>query len=462
MSQPVPTIAEQAALLRRGEATSVEPTELALRRVEAVDGKVNAFVTVLPDRALDAAKRADAAFARGERVGLLQGIPYALKDIIDVAGVKTTAHSKLLMNNVAGRDSAVTERLEQAGMILLGKLSLHEFARGAPTDELPWPNAKNPWNLDYACGGSSSGSGVAVASGMVALAMGTDTGGSVRYPAACTGTVGLKPTYGRISRRGILPLSFSLDHAGPVTRTVEDSAIALQVLAGYDPADPGSAKVAVGDYLTGLSKPIAGLRIGVAHAYQEESGVSDVLKAAIDTAAATLRALGAKVDPIVLPPRALFDAASWTIILAEGFAIHQNDLRTRPQDYGRTVRERVSIGAFVTGGDYVQAQRIRGRLIAALNDAMAGYDAMLCATSAGAPPSLASVDDGPWRKSHPITAPFNLTGHPALAIPCGFSAGGLPLSLQLVGGAFDEAKLLRIGHAYEQACDWITHRPSGI
>lgn len=454
MSAAVPTLAEQSRLIATGEASPVDLTRQALARIEAVDATVNAFITVTAERAMDSARRAEAEIAAGRKCGPLHGIPYALKDIIDVAGVKTTAHSKLLADNTATTDAAVTERLEAAGMVLTGKLSLHEFARGAPTDELPWPNTRNPWNLDHACGGSSSGSGVAVAAGMVALAMGTDTGGSVRYPAACTGTVGLKPTYGRISRRGILPLSFSLDHAGPVTRTVVDCALVLSALAGHDPTDPGSANAPVPDYLADLKRPIAGLRIGIARAYQDESGISDEMKVAIDRAAETLRRLGAVVEPVILPNRQLFDAAAWTIILAEGFAIHQENLRTRPHDFGRTVRERMSIGAFVTGGDYVQAQRIRGKLIAEMNAAIAGFDAILCATAAGAPPSLATVDDGPWRKSHPITAPFNLTGHPALALPCGFSASDLPLSMQLVGKAFDEATILRIGHAYEQATGW--------
>lgn len=460
MSQDVPTLAAQAALIASGEASPVELTRMALDRIEAVDPKVNAFITVLPERAMAAARRAEAEIARDGVRGPLHGITYALKDIIDVAGVKTTAHSKLLEDNVASRSAAVTERLESAGMVLTGKVALHEFARGAPTDELPWPNAKNPWNVEHACGGSSSGSGVAVAAGMVPLAIGTDTGGSVRFPAACTNLVGLKPTYGRISRRGVLPLSFSLDHVGPMTRTVEDCALALQALAGHDASDPGSADVPVDDYLRRLREPVVGMRIGIARTYQDESGISDEQKAAVEAVADTLRALGAVVEPVELPDRKLFDAAAWTIILAEGFAVHRHDLQTRPQDYGRTVRERVSIGAFVTGGDYVQAQRLRGQLIAELDRAIGGFDAIVCATAAGAPPSLDKVDDGPWRKSHPITAPFNLTGHPALAVPCGFSSNDLPLSVQFVGKAFAEATLLRIGHAYEQACEWFRMRPA--
>lgn len=395
----------------------------------------------------------------GCRLGPLHGVPVALKDIIDMEGVATTAHSRLMAGTVAAKDAGVTERLQAAGMIVIGKLSLHEFARGAPTDILPWPNARNPWNRDHACGGSSSGAGVAVAAGMVALAIGTDTGGSIRYPAACTGVVGLKPTYGAVSRRGIFPLSYSLDHAGPLTRTVEDCALAMQVLAGHDPQDPGSARFTPPDYGSEIGRPVEGRRIGLASSYMAESGVNAEVMAAVDAAAESFRRLGASVEEVVLPPRALFDAATWTLMLAEGFAVHRDMLANRAADYGRTARERLSIGALVSGAEVIQAQRHRRVLTGALDAALRGYDAILCPTAATLPPALAAVDDGPWRRSHPITAPFNLTGHPAIAVPAGFSAEGLPLSLQLVGGFFDEPLLLGLAHAYEQAHEWHSRRP---
>ncbi|WP_173934534.1 amidase [Chelativorans sp. Marseille-P2723] len=460
MTAPVPSLAASARMIAEGAVSSRDLVEASLARISAVDSTVHAFITVTEERARAAAEKADEELKRGHRRGPLHGVPVALKDNIDVEGVLTTAHSKILANNIAASSAGVTERLEAAGMIVVGKLSLHEFARGAPTDVLPWPNALNPWSSRHACGGSSSGSAVAVAAGMVPLAIGTDTGGSVRFPAACNGVVGLKPTYGAVSRRGVLPLSFSLDFVGPIARTVEDCALAMQAIAGHDPQDPGSASFTPQDYLAEIGSPLRGLKIGVAHDYNAESSVDAETAAAVAEAARCYAELGATVEEVKLPPRALFDAATWTIILAEGFAIHRQNLASRPEDYGRTARERLSIGALVTGGDLVQALRVRRRLTAELDTIIERYDAILCATASSPPVPLDKVDDGPWRRSHPITAPFNLTGHPAIAVPAGFSGDGLPLSIQLVGRFFDEARLFTIAHAYEQAHNWHTRRPS--
>lgn len=459
MNAPVASLAESARMIADGSVRATDLVEASLRRIDALDGSLHAFITVMHDRARAAARKADDELREGRRRGPLHGVPVALKDIIDLRDVPTTAHSKILADNVAVANAAVADRLEDAGMIVVGKLSLHEFARGAPTDRLPWPNALNPWNRDHACGGSSSGSAVAVAAGMVPLGLGTDTGGSIRFPAACNGVVGLKPTYGAVSRRGILPLSFSLDHAGPITRTVEDCALALQVLASHDALDPGSARFEPGDYSAKLGLTMKGRRIGIARGYNVESGIDAETTTAVEEAARAFAQLGATVEEVELPRRALFDAATWTIILAEGFAIHRDMLASRPLDYGRTARERLSIGALVTGGDFVQAMRVRRRLTSELDGAIRRYDAILCGTAASAAPALASVDDGPWRRSHPITAPFNLTGHPAIAVPAGFGANGLPLSIQLVGHYFGEARLFGIADAYEQAHDWRGCRP---
>lgn len=461
MSLPpeMPGIAEASRALDAGAVTARSLTEAALARIEALDGQVHAFITVTAERALEEARRADAEIAAGRRRSPLHGVPVALKDNIDVAGVKTTAHSKILAGNVAARDAHLVTRLRNAGAVIVGKLSLHEFARGGPLDELPWPNARNPWNLDHTCGGSSSGSAVAVAAGMVAMAVGTDTGGSVRYPAACNNLVGIKPTYGLLGRRGIYPLSFSLDAAGPLTRTVEDCALSLQVLAGHDPADAGSARVNCPDYASELARSIEGLRIGYARAYDAQSGVSDDQARAMDAAAEKLASLGAIVTEVQMPDRRRMDAATWTILLAEGFAVHHRGLRERPQDYGRITRERLSIGAFVTGGHLVQAMRWRAHYTAALDALFDDVDAFVCSSALGAPAPMGKVDGNPWRRSHPITAPFNLTGHPALAVPAGFDPAGLPLSMQVVGRKFDEAAILRVGHAYETACAWRLARP---
>jgi len=459
MTAPVPSLAEASVGIAAGTLSPVALTEAALARIAALDPKLNAFITVTADRARRAAAAAEAEIKAGKRRGPLHGIPYALKDIYDVAGVRTTAHSKLLIDNVAREDAASTARLEAAGMVLLGKLSTHEFARGGPTDMLPFPNAKNPWNAAHFAGGSSSGSGVAVASGMVGLAMGSDTAGSIRLPATFCGIVGLKPTYGVISRRGVVPLSFTLDHAGPLTRTVEDCALAMQVLAGHDPGDPGSAREAVPDYSADLRKGVAGLTIGRARAYDIEAGVDAEVMAAVDAAAEQWRALGAKIVDVALPSKRRMDACIQTILIAEGFAIHGEWLRARPQDYGRVTRERLMMGAFVTGSEYVQAQRLRRIITAEVDAVLAGCDAILCAGNPTAAPRLADVDEGPFRKSHPITGPFNATGHPALALPCGFGASGLPLGLQLIGRSYGEAMLFRIAQAYEQAAGWMARRP---
>ena len=459
MSAPVPSLAEASAAIAAGTLSPVALTEAALARIAALDPKLNAFITITADRARRAAAAAEAEIKAGKRRGPLHGIPYALKDIYNVAGVRTTAHSKLLIDNVPSEDATSTAKLEAAGMVLLGKLSTHEFARGGPTDALPFPNAKNPWNTAHFAGGSSSGSGVAVAAGMVGLAMGSDTAGSIRLPATFCGIVGLKPTYGVISRRGVVPLSFTLDHAGPLTRSVEDCALAMQALAGHDPGDPGSAREAVPDYIANLRKGVAGLTIGRARAYDEEAGVNAEVMAALDAAAAQWQALGARIIDVKLPSKRRMDAATQTILLAEGFAIHGEWLRTRPQDYGRVTRERLMMGAFVSGADYVQAQRLRRMLTAEVDAVLAGCDAILCAGNPTTAPRLVDVDEGPFRKSHPITGPFNASGHPALALPCGFGASGLPLGLQLVGRNYGEAMLFRIAHAYEAAAGWLARRP---
>ena len=459
MSMPVPSLAEASAGIAAGTLSPVALTEAALARIAALDPKLNAFITLTGDRARQAAAVAEAEIKAGKKRGPLHGIPYALKDIYDVAGVRTTAHSKLLIDNVAREDAITTAKLEAAGMVLLGKLSTHEFARGGPTDVLPFPNAKNPWNTAHFAGGSSSGSGVAVASGMVGLAMGSDTGGSIRLPATFCGVVGMKATYGVISRRGVVPLSFTLDHAGPLTRTVEDCALAMQVLAGYDPGDPGSAREAVPDYSADLQKGVAGLTIGRARAYDIEAGVDAEMMAAVDAAAEKWRALGATIVDVVLPSKQRMDACIQTILLAEGFAIHGEWLRTRPQDYGRVTRERLMMGAFVTGGEYVQAQRLRRIITAEVDAVLAGCDAILCAGNPTAAPRVVDVDEGPFRRSHPITGPFHATGHPGLALPCGFGASGLPLGLQLIGRSYGEAMLLRIAQAYEDVAGWLARRP---
>jgi aspartyl-tRNA(Asn)/glutamyl-tRNA(Gln) amidotransferase subunit A len=458
-AQPLPGLAEASRAIAEGSLSPVALTEATLARVTQLDPALHAFIEVTADRARAAAANAEREIRAGQRRGPLHGIPYGLKDLYDVAGLRTTAHSHLLLDNVATADSDATSRLEAAGMVLIGKLATHEFATGAPNNETPFPPARSPWNPDYFAGGSSSGAGVAVSAGMLPFAMGSDTGGSIRLPAAYCGIVGMKPTYGRLSRHGIIPLSFSLDHAGPLTRTAEDCALAMQVLAGYDPRDPGSANVPVPDYLACLRDGVRGLRIGYARVFNEEAGVGAEEARAMDEAARLLADLGAEVMDVTLPPKRLFDAAGWTVMHAEGFAIHQQDLRSRPEQYARITRERLMLGAFVSGPQYVQAQRLRRIITQQVDTVLDGCDVLLLAPVTGPAPRLADVEDVPLRRELPLTMMFNATGHPAMALPCGFSASGLPLSMQLVGRAFDEARVLRVGHAYEQAAGWMRQRP---
>ncbi len=456
---PLPGLAESARGIAEGSLTPTGLVEAALARITALQPSLHAFIEVTADRARAHATAAEAEIRAGRRRGPLHGIPYGLKDLYDVAGLRTTAHSRVLLDNVAATDSDAAARLEAAGMVLLGKLATHEFATGGPNDEVPFPCAVSPWHAKHFAGGSSSGSGVAVSSGMLGLAMGSDTGGSIRLPAAFGGIVGLKPTYGRLSRHGVVPLSFSMDHAGPLTRTVEDCAMAMQVLAGHDPRDPGSADVPVPDYTARLRDGVRGLRIGYARAFNEQVGIDAEESAAMDEAARVLRGLGAEVVEVALPSWEHMVAASWGIIHAEWLSVHQGALRGRPHDYARITRERLMLGAFVSGAQYVQAQRLRRLLSRQLDETLRACDVLLVAPIAGAASRLDAQEEVPLRVGQPLTAAFNLTGHPAMCLPAGLSAAGLPLSLQVVGRQFDEAMVLRVGHAFEQAAGWGALRP---
>ncbi len=450
-------------------AGKVSPVELDRRRVErsaaALNPTLDAFIEITADRARAAARRAEREIAGGRRRGPLHGIPYGLaRDIYDAAGLRTTAHSRLLLDNIAAADAETTARLEAAGMVLIGKLATHEFATGGPAlgPAVPTP-ARNPWNTAYFTGGSSSGSGAAVAAGIVALAMGSDTGGSIRLPAAYCGTVGLKPTYGRVSRRGVAPLCYSLDTAGPLTWTVEDAALALQVLAGYDPRDPGSADVPVPDYTAHLRQGIGGLRIGYARAFNADGHVGAEQAAALDKTAEVLKALGAEVIEVELPPNDHFQACARTISHSESFA----STRRGSAQAARTLRPGHpracwTLGAFVTARQYVQAQRLRRILTARVDALLERCDVLLAAIIPGPAPLLEGTDTNPWRNPQPLASVFNVTAHPCVAQPCGFAANGLPFSAQFIGRAFDEAMVLRVGHAYEQAAGWVEQAPGAI
>lgn len=443
--------AEAGRKIAAKELSSSELTEALLARTEAIDGKLNAYIRLLSDTARSMAKEADAAVASGNVKGPLHGVPVALKDIIDLEGVHTTAHSKLLLDNVAKSDAFVTARLKQAGCVITGKLATHEFAIGGPAFDLPFPPARNPWNPEHHPGGSSSGAGTSVASGMVPAALGSDTGGSVRNPASCCGIVGIKPTYGRVSRMGVVPLSFSLDNVGPLTRTVEDNALMLGAIAGFDPKDPASDRRPVPDYTADLKKGVKGLKIGlIRHFYNEDLIADEEMAASIEATAQLLESMGAEVREIRLPPLSQYAACNRVILLSEAYAIHQKDLQTRPGDYSATTRRRILPGAFMSGADYVNALRMREKLVAAFNDAMQGLDAAVTASSMEPPVNMANMQEVERTYARQARAPFNLIGNPAIAIPTGLHSNGLPLALQIVGKAFDEALCFRVAWAVEQ------------
>jgi aspartyl-tRNA(Asn)/glutamyl-tRNA(Gln) amidotransferase subunit A len=359
------------------------------------------------------------------------------------------------------REDAVTvRRLAEAGAVMLGKLATHEFAWGGPSFDLPFPPARNPWDPGRFTGGSSSGTGAAVAAGLVLGGTGSDTGGSIRFPAAFCGLAGFKPTYGLCPRTGILPLAYSLDHAGPLAWTVEDCALLLQPMAGADPGDPASVAAAVPDFRAALAGSIKGLRIGfVRHFHEADNPVTEATRQALEAAAETLRGLGAELVDVALPPLADWTACGMVIMMTEAFALHQRWLTTRPQDYGECFRDRVSLGGFFTGADYVEAQRLRRELCAAFAATMREVDLLLCAMTPNEAQPIESVTVMSSFERPSFAFPFNVCGAPALAVRAGFTEAGLPLSLQLVGRPFEDATVLRAGHQYERATDWSRRRP---
>ncbi len=453
-------IAEAASLIRERRLSPVEYVGALYARSDALDATLHAYIHPTREIALRAATAAEAEIVAGAYRGTLHGIPYGLKDIIDRAGVPTTAHSRLLQGNVPDADAAVTAKLTEAGCVLLGKMATHEFALGGPSFDLPWPPPRNPWNTDHFTGGSSSGSAAAVAAGFMPAALGTDTGGSVRGPASLCGLVGMKPTYGRVSRRGVLPLAFSLDTVGPLTRTVEDNALLLTAMAGHDPGDPGSARAPVPDFAADLRAGVRGLRVGVIrHFYTNDMEADPEVSGAVEDAVGVLEGLGARVRELRLEPLELYAACSRTIIMSEAYAVHEKWLTERPGDYGASLRQRLLPGAFVRAVDYVHATRLRRRLVEHFNDAMGDLDVAVTVSSMDPPPPIEDAEEIARTYPRQARQPFNVVGVPALALPVGFTRSGLPLSMQVAGRAFDEATVYRTAYAYEQATGWTSRRP---
>ena len=448
------SIADMGRALRAGQVTAETLAGQALDRIEAHDGAIHAFIGLDREGALATARAADGALAAGRDLGPMHGIPYALKDIFDAAGLPTTCHSKLRLDHMARADSAVAARLRAGGAVLLGKLATYEFAFGGPSFDLPFPPARNPWNTDHVTGGSSSGSAAAVAAGFVRMATGSCTAGSIRGPAAWCGAVGLKPTYGRVSRRGVFPLAWTLDHCGPLARAVEDAAIALQVTAGFDAADPGSADMPVPDFCAGLENGVAGLRIGVPRSFfADDPALTADARDGIERAIRWLRDGGAQVQDVTLPPFAVFQACGRVIMTAEMYAVHRADLQNRPQDFCESSLKRFVLGAAIGAADYIDAQRLRRSLTEAVDAVLDPCDALLTAVTLSPPPPFSTpLPASTW----PVqTNMFNVTGHPAIAVPIGLGGAGFPLSVQLAGRAFDEATVLRIARRIELASGWL-------
>ena len=392
--------------------------------------------------------------------GSLHGVPFALKDVIDAEGLATTAHSKLLRDEVAVADAEVTSRLRKAGGILLGKLATHEFAIGGPSFDLPWPPARNPWNPMRHPGASSSGSAAGLAAGFFPAALGTDTGGSVRFPASACGIVGMKPTYGLVSRHGTFPLSFSCDVVGPMTRNVADNALLLSVIAGADAKDPASAGRAGEDYLDAWPEKLDGIRIGVARRWHTDDEAADArIVDAIDEAVALLVELGAVVDDI--DPGSLHDyaACAHIIRISEAYAIHKNWLEAHPENYGASARERLMRGASYSAADYVQALRWRTRLLEHMATARQSVDVVIAASNLDQPCAIDDIDAFDAAYARQARVPFSLTGEPALALPIGFDDEGMPLSMQIAAAPFQEATIYRVAFAYEKAAGWSPRHP---
>jgi aspartyl-tRNA(Asn)/glutamyl-tRNA(Gln) amidotransferase subunit A len=453
------SITEAARLIEQRRLSPVELTQAYLQRIEALDPQLNAYLLVTAERALAQAQVAEEEIAAGNYRGPMHGIPFALKDIYCTAGIRTTCHSRTRAGYVPDFDATTVTKLYDSGAVLLGKLSTHEFAHGGPSFDLPWPAARNPWNREHATGGSSSGSGASVAAGLAPGSLGSDTGGSIRNPAALCGLVGLKPTYGLVSRSGVYTNSFSYDHAGPMAWTVEDCAIMLQAIAGHDPKDPASAARPVPDFRAELSAGVKGLRIGVLrHLYEDDVPVAAAVKVALEQAYDVLRGLGATVGDARIRPASDYHAVKIAGAESELFAVHEPVLRTRLNDFGADFLGRV-LGALLIGGpDYVQASRQRRAMIAEMAPLYARYDVLLTA----GPGPAARLDA--WRtinfwQRNSVTTPFNVTGGPALVQCIGFTGDGLPLSMQVVGRPFADAMVLRVAKAYEDATPWRRRRP---
>ncbi len=455
------TIHEASELLRRQELSPVELTRAFLDRIRATDDELHSYLLVLEEQALEDARTAEAEILRGAYKGRMHGIPFALKDLYDTAGVRTTSGSRVDIDRVPAEDATTTARLKAAGGILLGKLAMHEFALGGPDFTTPFLPARNPWNTAHVTGGSSSGSGSAVAAGQCMGALGSCTGGSIRGPASLCGIVGLKATYGRVSRAGVVTLSWSQDHCGPMTWTVEDTAYMLQALAGYDPKDPTTSRAPVPDYSLSLREDIRGVTIGVPRHFffADDPSINPEVLSVVEKGLGVLEELGASVQEVTIPSLDYVRAANTIIMLSEAYAFHEKNLKTRPQDFGEMVRDRFRIGGLFQASDYVQAQRCRSMAKKEFSQALQQVDFLVSPTMTQPAAAFEGFDPTGTVRGPSFTAPYNLTGLPAISVPCGFTGAGLPVGMQIAGRPFDEPGVIRAAYAYQQQARWFEKRP---
>jgi len=452
------SLTEAARLVRDKKVSPVDLTQTCLRRIERLNPKLNAFITVTAESAMAQAREAEAAIQKGQWRGPLHGIPLALKDLFDTAGVKTTAASGLFKDRVPAQDAEIVRRLKDAGAVLLGKLNMHEFAYGGSGVISYYGPVHNPWSLDHEAGGSSSGSAVALAAGLCYGSVGSDTGGSVRQPSAYCGTVGLKPTYGRVSTRGVIPLSWLYDHVGPMTRTVADAAAMLQVLAGYDPDDANSADQPVPDYAAPLRQSGA-LRVGVPRAYFYE-GLHPEIESAMSAALAVIGKLASSVHDIEMPA-----SNDTTILRAEAYAYHAEYAKKSPELYQPETLKRIRAGEDVTTATYIQARRQVEQYRHNIRKLFGAVDLLVTPTTPAPPFTiselLADMDNLRTKEVLTLrnTRPFNILGLPSISVPCGFTKAGLPIGLQISGAPWAEGNVLRLAHAYEQQTDWHRKKP---
>jgi aspartyl-tRNA(Asn)/glutamyl-tRNA(Gln) amidotransferase subunit A len=445
------SIRQIGVALRRREFTARELAEATLSAIDASNGTLPAFIRPLPAQALAQADQVDRDFAAGIDRSAMQGVPFGIKDLFDIEGVETTCQSNR-GPGLANSNAEVISRLLACGAVPVGKTATFEFATYGPDAALSYPLARNPWNLDHFTGGSSSGSAAAIAGGMLRMALGTDTGGSIRTPSSWSGTVGIKPTFGRVSRRGCFPLSWSLDHVGPLARSVEDAAISLKAMAGHDPLDTDCSARAVADYTSLLGRDLVGLRIGIARRLLQTA--SDEVVAGVDRVAGLLQQTGAEIVEVETPALQDFGAVVRALLLTEGHHIHATNMREHYGDLGPIMARRIALAASYSALDYLAVQKLRRMLAEAVSAAFSVCDVMLCATTPRVAPHK-SANPNPFDPDGPsMTNPFNVTGNPAISVPIGLNAAGLPLAVQLVGRLFDEARLLQVAQVVEQASGW--------